>query len=281
MRRHRGFTLVEMLVVIGIIVLLVSILLPALVRAREQARKATCLSNLRQLTQAYLSFAAAHDGELPLNSYGNNPANLNVYTPTAAQNVPNPSTNWVAEHASETSETPDDLINGTLYPFVKNVDVYRCPDDQLAIRSYVINDFLNGDKIWQWGGNPPKHIHRLRDVPNSATVFAFIEEFDNRGVNVGGFAVPPYTPSGPQEIYDWPATWHLRGTCISFMDGHADYWILSNPLNWPPQPAPTGGPVTPHTSPTTINLPTGYTPPDPDLLQLQRALGASVQPLPP
>jgi prepilin-type N-terminal cleavage/methylation domain-containing protein len=55
-RRGNGFTLVELLVVIGIIALLVSILLPSLSRTREQARSAQCLSNLRQLSMAIVNY---------------------------------------------------------------------------------------------------------------------------------------------------------------------------------------------------------------------------------
>src|SRR5687768_9679296 len=62
---NRGFTLVELLVVIGIIALLVSMLLPALGRAKEQARRAACLSNLRQMGQALHMYANANKGHMP------------------------------------------------------------------------------------------------------------------------------------------------------------------------------------------------------------------------
>ncbi|MBN1764822.1 MAG: prepilin-type N-terminal cleavage/methylation domain-containing protein [Sedimentisphaerales bacterium] len=72
MKRKDGFTLIELLVVIAIIGLLISMLMPALTRAREQARSAACKSNLKQMSTALAYYIADYNDSLMPLAYGEN-----------------------------------------------------------------------------------------------------------------------------------------------------------------------------------------------------------------
>ena len=251
MHTRRGFTVLELMVVIGIIAVLMAILLPSASRAREQAKRAQCMSNLRQLTDAVQSFAAANDGDLPLNTRRGT---------WALQDASNPST--------DPGATADSLRKGALFPYVRNEAVYRCPDDETGrFRSYSINDYLNGD--WD---QVQHHLRRIREVINAAGTMMLIEEWDPRGTpgyNIGGFLIAPYDR---QLLWDQPAGFHGDGTCLSFVDGHCEFW------RWRSWQICHGRPST---SPD-YNTPLVLRDPDElaDLRQLQKVLGYSNLPIP-
>jgi prepilin-type N-terminal cleavage/methylation domain-containing protein len=125
-RRRGGFTLVELLVVIGIIAVLIAMLLPALSRARNQALKIQCMSNLHQIGQTLLIYADGNNGYLFPDKMG-----------------------WDSDHVSPWPFNGDyNHTTFTTWPSVVfgvwNPAVMICPSDPepAAKHSYILNEYL-------------------------------------------------------------------------------------------------------------------------------------------
>ena len=128
-RPRRAFTLVELLVVIGIIAILISILLPALNRARDKARSIQCMSNLRQIYMFCAMFAQDNKGLLPRPGINEVVRGLGQPLPGGdLQEALNRTTNW-AQHGSGLA----DFEIGALWRYIPSIEVRKqmvlCPGD--------------------------------------------------------------------------------------------------------------------------------------------------------
>lgn len=112
MQRSRGFTLIELLVVIAIIAILAAILFPVFAKAREKARQASCLSNLKQIALAATMYRSDYDEINVQYSFG--PGN------------PNPTDDWVN---GQPVPSPVGRYSWgvQVMPYVKNVQLFVCP----------------------------------------------------------------------------------------------------------------------------------------------------------
>ncbi len=207
-RNAKGFTLIELLVVIAIIAILAAILFPVFAKAREQARKTACLSNLKQIGTSFMMYTQDYDETCP-------PADCGA----AVRNV-GEKRGWIQ----------------ALYPYVKSAALFKCPSSTQNLpvgvaADYTYNYWLGADGSIAWMSDPsfgcgssPKAL-AFSDTP--ADTIVFWEDYQT-DLPANGW-VPPRdgyggTFSNPAaNSYVVPSVRHTDGCNYVLLDGHAKF----------------------------------------------------------
>jgi prepilin-type N-terminal cleavage/methylation domain-containing protein/prepilin-type processing-associated H-X9-DG protein len=213
-----AFTLIELLVVMAVIGILAAILLSALAAAKERAQRLTCLNNLRQLGVAWEVYAGDSSDRIPVNDWELSGAISR-----------SPSNSWVVGN-TVLDEDPVTITSGTLFSYVKNTDVYRCPSDRGLVqgtstpklRSFSLSCYMGGPTADtdNWDVHP---LSRTSQIRNVAGVLTFIDENDTT-IDDGHFLYPNIN-----NWYNIPSWRHQHGTVLAFADGHSEYWKWKGP----------------------------------------------------
>jgi prepilin-type N-terminal cleavage/methylation domain-containing protein/prepilin-type processing-associated H-X9-DG protein len=221
MRKNTGFTLIELLVVIAIIAVLMAILMPALNRAREQGRRSTCLSNLKQLTLAWIMYADENDDNL-------------INGDTGEYGIHQNETPWVlADWRSGMTEEAkrDAILNGAMWPYVKTLSIYKCPTVNKIVRSgtqekmfrtYSVSDSMN---CKDWPNMGAEMYKKRMEIENPAYRIVFLDDGGTITSALGGWTV--YVKQ--EQWWDPPPVRHGDGTTFSFADGHSEYHKWRDP----------------------------------------------------
>ena len=237
--RRRAFTLVELLVVIGIIAILIAILMPALTRARDQANRIKCMSNIRTIMQGIVMYASQNKSYLPYANWGGNP----LGTPGWLYDNPGWG-NWTAHPMEPDGPNWKYLEEGAIYRLIRERDVFKCPlhtDRQSSgatekFTSYLMNgatvDF--GDPILNPTAKPyPVTRFQVMDV--------ILWETGESDLANQLYRIPPFN-DGSSEGTEWISERHGaggrdRGTgkvkgnggaSIGCVDGHVEWMPYSD-----------------------------------------------------
>jgi prepilin-type N-terminal cleavage/methylation domain-containing protein/prepilin-type processing-associated H-X9-DG protein len=239
----RGFTLVELLVVIAVIAILAALLLPALSRARDRAYAIGCLNNTRQLALAWHLYADDHADRLAYNLGGD------ATRKTVAHKT---NLNWVNNLLDWESNNPDNtntatLTEASLGPYVnRNVSVYRCPADNVLsanqraagwsarVRSYSMNAMVgDAGELSNRGFNQnnPDYVQffTLTMIPHPVEIFVFLDEHPD-SINDGYFL----NQADKHEWIDLPASYHNGAAAFAFADGHGELHRWQDASTRPP-----------------------------------------------
>ena len=213
---HQAFTLIELLVVIAIIAILAAILFPVFQKVRENARRAACLSNEKQLGLAVIQYQQDYDERMP-----------SVASGGGAGKGEGALGGWMY-YTNFSGPVHFDPTQGSLYTYIKSKGVYLCPDDsagQASGDTYAISSCMDG--LVRVNGIEAGKANN--QINNSSATLLFCEEASG-SLSLGTNDAYFLNDQGAVVINAVGDRISLRhnnsGSNMLFVDGHAKYYIL-------------------------------------------------------
>jgi prepilin-type N-terminal cleavage/methylation domain-containing protein/prepilin-type processing-associated H-X9-DG protein len=225
-RRGAAFTLIELLVVIAIIAILAAILFPVFAQARDKARQATCLSNLRQIGTGLAMYYQDYDERLPnVCNWGRawtravGGGDLTGRCGQAGITASTPVNTYLGPEQS-----PPRYMQELMHPYVKNAQLWFCP-------SVGKDRYFNGDRKWPtYGYNGTTYIFNRSTSPPASLKKP---GFEIAGMSVGAIPKPaeapivwdmPYWSPVKEPCTSWDlAPAHAKGLNVLYADTHARF----------------------------------------------------------
>jgi prepilin-type N-terminal cleavage/methylation domain-containing protein/prepilin-type processing-associated H-X9-DG protein len=238
----RGFTLVELLVVIGIIALLIGILLPALSKARAQGQWAKCMSNQKQVAMAIIQYTNENKGYLPWRASGQQGTRPDPSKPAAEFPGVNDWIHWQDATTGYTLSPKVDINDSAIALYLtakdeKLKEILRCPSDNVDAHtqratygryaySYSMNErvtIVDGvplgnstDAVGLW---QPRKITQVR---RNSEKMLLIEESDPKDGRWLLASVSNPKPDGSADGDDALTNRHIKQANIAFFDSHIE-----------------------------------------------------------
>jgi len=238
-RRVKGFTLIELLVVIAIISILAAILFPVFARARENARRTSCLSNLKQIGIGIMQYTQDYDERYPMNYWWKDPGS-SVAGVTCPSNMSNgPCGKYRVNTGSGGTGfgyfvTWMDIIQ----PYIKSTQVFDCPSathpEGFLTPSYGFNaGFSSTNYANNYDYRSPAPVRQsfsLSQVERPSRVFLIVDSDTQYSINTTPAGIKSYINAASSNVRYGTVRLHLEGINTMYADGHAK-WHSTSSIN--------------------------------------------------
>lgn len=211
-RSTKGFTLIELLVVIAIIAILAAILFPVFARARENARRASCMSNAKQIMLGVMQYSQDYDERfMPEFSLAN-----------AGEKFPN---GQVADSGS-----PYFFWWHLMHPYIKSTQIFNCPSDSQTDRYIGAYQYRTGYGFNAEAASGSGACSTNCGINLTNASLAAIEDAAGTIAIADGnyYIIGPGDGTSAGWYSEWVKNRHLETTICGFVDGHAKAMKYSN-----------------------------------------------------